>query len=301
MQKSKRVSPKFRYNLLRVIIIFLCVIVTPIFVHPLGRLFDGVGYGQLTDFARELLVCLFWALELIGMVIFDSVRYKKAVEKGLLKSGAELEREAILQEAAVSESGEEVTLSEEKPAQEAPVLTKAEKRAARKSRLKDAFKKLKELKILQAAVLPWKTVGLITLICVACVTLITLQIGLQVKPFYDIGEKVTGYELMTKLAILLRNFVKCFFILWLLHLTNAMSEEICYRLRDKVTGFWKTALPYLVTGALMLVFGVYDALVYNQEFWWTYLLFYCAITAVYFLTDKHPIKTFLLMIFIYFF
>lgn len=147
--------------------------------------------------------------------------------------------------------------------------------------------------------LPLKNVVIISAICVACVGLVTLQIGLQVKPFYDIGKKVVGYELLHKVAIMARNAVKCGFYLFFLHYAQEYAEKICQRVQWSEG--WKKYLPYLLTGVCALAFGVYDVLLYQPIFWATYLVFCVAYTAIYFLTKRNWGKSYLLILFIYLF
>ncbi len=147
--------------------------------------------------------------------------------------------------------------------------------------------------------LPLKNVGLLLLIAVGCVALITLQIGLQVKPFYDFGEKFTGYELLDKVGGLLRNIVKCVWLVMILKNSLVIAEELVKLL--KLPAVWRRWTSWLIAGALLMVFGVYDVLSSNNLYVWTYLLFYAVFTLVYFLTEKNEKKSYGLILFIYLF
>jgi hypothetical protein len=145
-------------------------------------------------------------------------------------------------------------------------------------------------------ILPLKNVGILLLITSVCILIISAQIGFKVKPFYDIGEKVTGYELLDKIAIIAKNAVKCMWILLLLKISDSMANEVLSKangLSEKA----KTWGVYLFTGVLLFIFGVYDVLASANPFALTYLAFYIAFTAIYYLTKKSGAKTILLILF----
>lgn len=146
--------------------------------------------------------------------------------------------------------------------------------------------------------LPLKKVALLLLIAVGCVGIITLQIGLQVKPFYDFGEKFTGYELLNMVGGLLRNVVKCVWLVMLLKNSVVIAEELVQLLKLPTVWQWTS---WLIAGTLLMAFGVYDVFSSENKYVWTYLLFYVIFTLVYFLTEKNEKKSYGIILFIYLF
>ena len=142
----------------------------------------------------------------------------------------------------------------------------------------------------------WR-VGALTGIVAVCILIISAQIRFEVKPFYDIGEKVTGYELLDKIGAIVRNAVKCVWITLFIKSAYAMSEELTPYIKAQ----GKPWIAWLIAGGLLMLFGVYDVLVWKNPFALTYLLFYVAFTAVYYFAEKRDVKTYLLILFIYIF
>ena len=142
----------------------------------------------------------------------------------------------------------------------------------------------------------WR-VGTLTAIAAVCVLIISAQIRFEVKPFYDIGEKVTGYELLDKIGAIVRNVVKCVWITLLIKAAYAAAEELSPYLKTQD----KPWIAWLIAGAALMLFGVYDVFVWKNPFKLTYLLFYAAFTAVYYFAEKRDVKTYLLILFIYIF
>lgn len=145
--------------------------------------------------------------------------------------------------------------------------------------------------------LPMRNVLILSAISVVCIFIASAQIGFKVKPIYEIGEKVTGYEIVNKLGMLGRNIVKCVWILLSLHALHEVASEMLISLPENKK---KWLLP-IVTGACLLLFWGLDILVFERFFMWTYLLFYVAFTAVYYLTERNTYKAVLLIILIYLF
>ena len=145
--------------------------------------------------------------------------------------------------------------------------------------------------------MPLRNVLILFGISILCILIVSIQTGFQVKPIYDIGEKVTGYEIWNKIGWLGKSIAKCVWILLILMCTH---EIACEALRTLSENKQKWLIP-LFTGVCLLLFGVYDVFVYDNPFAWTYLLFYVAFTAVYYLTDRNVTKTLLLVMLIYLF
>ena len=159
--------------------------------------------------------------------------------------------------------------------------------------------KPKKAKKEPAPLLPMRNVVILSAISIICIFIISLQTGFQVKPIYDIGEKVTGYEIVNKLGWLGTNVAKCVWILLTLGCMDRIAKEAVTSLQ--VTETKKKWLIPVITGVGVLIFGIFDVIFYNNAFAWTYLLFYVAFTAVYYLTEKNGLKALLLIILIYLF
>lgn len=279
MKKPKIFTAKFTENLARYAVYFVLVIVTPLLAKPMALLFNWVSYGQLRGFFTELFTAIFWLLEFAALIGTENALKKKFAAKTV----------AAEETVASTEGSEETAAPEAAEAAEAVETAEAPKKKKRK-------KKTKEKKP-PAPPLPLKYVGILTAIVAACILLISAQIGFEVKPFYDIGEKVTGYELLEKIGVIVKNMVKCVWVLLFLKASLAMAEE-GLKTYGKAEKKW---LVWLIAGALLMLFGVYDVFVSRNPFWWTYLLFYVAFTAVYYFTEQGDVKSYLLIMFIYIF
>ena len=137
------------------------------------------------------------------------------------------------------------------------------------------------------------------LISVACVLLISAQIGFQVKVFYELGERVILSDVVNFSGTAGRNIVKCGWIVLLMKASFGIFENVFESAPCKPTT--KKVYVYLCVTLLTLLFGVYDVISSQNPFWWTYLIFYAAFVALYVLVRKAPIKSYLLILFIYFF
>ncbi len=154
------------------------------------------------------------------------------------------------------------------------------------------------------APLPLKNVLILSLLCAACIFAISAIIGFKVKPFYDIGEKVTGQKLYGELTRILKNVVKCLFIVAMLGNAKAMASEVASAYGRGQACVW------LLTGSILLLFGVVDVFASVVSYplgvrgWLTaicYLCFYAAFTAVYYFTEENLVKSYLLIVLIYIF
>lgn len=137
-----------------------------------------------------------------------------------------------------------------------------------------------------------KRIAIITGLVVGCILVISAQIRFQVKPFYDLGEKFNGYELLVNCGVFIQNIVKC---MWITLMLKAMQEFF-----ENVMGKGKLFIP--VAGlAMLLTLGIYDIVIKANNLPLTYLLLYVVYGMIYLLTDRHTIKTYLLIMFIYLF
>lgn len=137
--------------------------------------------------------------------------------------------------------------------------------------------------------LPIKRVFIITGIVIACILIISAQIGFQVKPFYDLGKKFNGYELLVNCGVFLVNIIKCMWITIMLKAVQDVFEEII--------GKGKMFIPFAGL-ILLLTLGIYDVITGAYNLPETYLVLYAVYGLIYLLTDRHMIKTYLLIMFI---
>lgn len=140
--------------------------------------------------------------------------------------------------------------------------------------------------------LPIRRVFLISAVVIVCILIISVQIEFQVKPFYDLGEKFNGYELLNNIGIFVRNIVKC---VWLVIMARAAQDFV-----EKLLGKGQLKLP--VAGIILaLTVGLYDILLGMNNLPITYFLLYFVYGWIYILTDRSFIKTYLLVMFIFLF
>lgn len=140
--------------------------------------------------------------------------------------------------------------------------------------------------------LPIKRVLILSGIVAACILVISAQIRFQVKPFYDLGEKFNGYELLNNVGIFLRNIVKCIWIVMMLKAAQSFVEQF----------FEGTKSKYAYAGLIMmLTVGIYDIVMGMNNLAVTYLFLYLIYGLIYLLTDRNTIKTYLLIVLIYLF
>lgn len=140
--------------------------------------------------------------------------------------------------------------------------------------------------------LPIKRILILSGIVVACILVISAQIRFQVKPFYDLGEKFNGYELLNNVGIFLRNIVKCIWIVIMLKAAQSFVEHFFAGEKSK----------YAYAGLIMmLTVGIYDIVMGMNNLAVTYLFLYLIYGMIYLLTDRNTIKTYLLIVLIYLF
>lgn len=140
--------------------------------------------------------------------------------------------------------------------------------------------------------LPLKRIIFIGVIVSACVLIISAQIGFQVKPFYDLGEKFDGYDMFNNLGIFMRNAVKCIWIVIMIKASHNLVETVLKKEKFK----------YPVCGiVLMLTVGIYDLIMGVNNLPVTYFLLYIVYGWLYLLVEKNSMKAFLLILFVLFF
>lgn len=153
----------------------------------------------------------------------------------------------------------------------------------------------------KSPLLPVRNVCILTAMVAASILILSAQIEFQVKPFYDIGEKVTGYEMLNKISDIVLNAVKCVWIVWILYITRKIAWEAS--LFSKTETSKQSVYCGLYFGLFML-FALYDVLTSGMTlgFKITYFcLFYPAFIGVDMLTEHQGKKAFLLILLIYIF
>ncbi len=157
----------------------------------------------------------------------------------------------------------------------------------------------------------WKPVArknlyFLTGIVAGSVLLLSAAIGFQVKPFYDLGEKITGYDIWNAVGGIGRNVFKCMWITAMLLNALRMAEELVrvYGLSQKP---W---LRLLIAGSILMTFGIVDIFtsVVNYPLGLrgafvalTYVLFYALFPLVHYFVEENTGKTYLVIAFIYLF
>lgn len=297
MSRPKFLTPKFTECAIRYVVYFLAVALTPFLAKPIAPLFDWAGYSLMRPMFVEVFTVIFWGLEWLIVYLVER-RIKKGKKEGqaiymrqagisLLESGKG-ENAEVIGSHLIAKSG-------------ARPLTEGEK----KELLFQSKNKDKRFKIREP--LPLKNVFLLTLISIVCIFIISAVTGFKVKPIYDIGEKVTGYEMYNKIAWLGKNVFKCFWILGMVKACKGMSEELVYTSALPENKRW---LRWVIELALLLVFGLFDVftavMVYPLTVTrllvgLTYILFYAAFVPVQALTKGSDVKAFLLIVLIYLF
>ena len=272
------------WNLARLVVYMLAILLTPLLAKPIAILFDPVvsdwwQRGDLRIFYTGLATAFLWLGEIIGLFFLDRRLQKKFnVQIDPAKPQiAKRKGEAQQEQPAQTEQEQEAAITAENTGKAAPIKTKKP----------------------QTQLLGWDRMIAIFLISVACVLIISAQIGFEVKVFYELGERVVLIEVVNFSGTAGRDIAKCGWIVLLIKASFGLFEGIFEE--TKINAKAKKVFVYLSVTALILMFGVYDVLSTNNPFAWTYLLFYVAFVALYALLNRAPIKSYLLILFIYFF
>jgi hypothetical protein len=269
---------------IRYALIFIAVLVTPFLAQPIAKLFDWAVLswsqeGQLRPLFVELFTAIFWLAEWIGFCFLDKYLKKRFALENKDTLAKNQENSEALSAAAVGD----VTETNE------AIKENADKK--RKKKREPFFEK--------TPLLPLKNVVILFLIAAACIVVVTLQIGFKVKPFYELGDKTTYSQILIKGGEVLRNLAKGIWIVCILKTSLSLMEELSknWQMAEKHAKL----LKWLSVGALSILFGVLDIILFANPFVWTYILFYAVFTAVYFFTNQAAVKSYLLICFIYIF
>lgn len=131
---------------------------------------------------------------------------------------------------------------------------------------------------------------LLFVILIASVFIISAQIGFKVKPFYDFGTKFSGFELINKISVLVKNGSKC---LWITIFVRELQKLFETKFKNK-------NIPYGGI-ALMFLMGIPDVFISDINLAVTYILIYIVFGVIYLVTDRSFGKSLLANLFIYIF
>lgn len=283
------------WNTGRLVIYLLAFFLTPLLAIPLGKLFDPVTLsdwwksGALRGFYTGLITGFLWLGEFIGLFFLDKFLQKK------FNVQIDPEKPKKAKKGEVTETAAAPKTEQPEQEQEAAATTAAHDTET----CEHCGKKTKRWTERTDGLLGWDRMIAIFAICVACVLIISAQIGFQVKVFYELGEKATLIEIINFSGGAGKNIAKCGWIVLLIKCLFGIFEGLFNRPNVKPQA--QKILAYVCVTLAMVAFGLYDVLSSQNPFVWTYLLFYAAFVAIYALIKRAPIKSYLLILFIYFF
>ncbi len=154
--------------------------------------------------------------------------------------------------------------------------------------------------------MPRKNLWILTGITVGCVLLVSAIIGFKVKPFYDLGEKVTGYDIWCTVGTIGKNAFQCMWAFAMFLNGLRMADEI-------VRGYALSQKPWLrllIGGGFLMIFGLFDIFtaVISYPLGWrsallgvAYAAIYAVYPVIYYYAEECRLKSYLLMAFIYLF
>ena len=175
-----------------------------------------------------------------------------------------------------------------------------------------------------------KSLMIASAIFFAMILMMSIKTGFKVKPFYDYGEKLTGFDFMNKNGILLKKAVRCAFIPVVCrgaYLLSGLSNRIASKQRSGMTKHEQPEtdssqlsdknepnfdhpdashmpdIQIILNCALyiflVLGYGVFEILYDHIDFPVIYSVFYISFAVLYLLMKKNYTKTFALSLLIY--
>ena len=158
-------------------------------------------------------------------------------------------------------------------------------------------KRRKERK--EITLLPLKNLLMIVGIIIGCLVVVGLQIGLEVKPFYDMAQRVTSaYAYLNNLGPVIMSLAKCLWIILILKAGLGMGEAAFGVVESKG---WRIFLIWFFATVVLFTFGLYDIIYFANEYALTYVLFYALFPLLYALAKRSDGKYYLIILFIYIF
>ena len=258
---------KLLINLARFALYMALILVTPYLAGFTSPWFIQISYNQLTPFFVKVVLTLLWLIEIGHIVLVERIiaRAKRA-------------RQQLIEE-SVEETLDRLSSTG------CPVAEKAKK------------EKKKEKK--EISVLPLKNVLIIVGIILACLVVVGLQIGLEVKPFYDMAQRVTSaYDYLNNVGPIILAVAKCLWTVLIIKVALGMGEAVFGVMENKA---WRTFWIWLWATLVLFVFGIYDIFSSESKYALTYVLFYALFPLLYALTKKSDGKFYLIILFIYIF
>ena len=268
---------RLKQNIIRYVGYFACMAITALFFRGIfhedsdllfTQAMDLVGYGQMRPCFQNAFIMLFWGMEMAAFSITDK---RKVWRK----------RREVYETCQSMENTEQVENDGG--------------RDALKEKNAFIFKKEK------TPLLPMRNVIMLLALVAACILIMSAQIDFHVKPFYDLGNNVQGYDLFNRISVVTLNIVKCVWIVWILKISREIGLEISALAKKEGD---KRALFFGICMALFFLFALYDVLTagISMSVGVTYfVLFYPCFVIVDFLTRHQTAKSYILIMLIYIF
>ena len=226
---------------------------------------DLIGYGQMRPTIQNTFIMLAWGAEMAAFYITE----KRKVWR---------ERRAVYEACQNMEN-----------------IENDGTRDALKEKNAFIFKKEK------TPLLPMRNVVMLLGLVAACILIMSTQIDFHVKPFYDLGSNVQGYDLFNRISVICLNIVKCIWVVWLLHASKDVALEIS---AAKTRETDKRAIFLGVSMGLFLLLAIHDIAMSGMglSLGVTYfVLFYPCFALVDALTRGQTTKSYILIMLIYIF
>lgn len=264
-------------NIWRYVGYFACIALTALIFRGIfhedsqlrfTRAMDLIGYGQMRPCVQNVFIMIFWAMEMAAFYITEK---RKIWRK----------RRATYEACQSMENGENVQNDGD--------------RVALKEKNAFIFKKEK------APLLPMRNVVMLLALVAACILIMSAQIDFHVKPFYDLGNNVQGYDLFNRISVITLNIVKCVWIVWILKASREIAMEISALAKNEAD---KRAVFFGIYMGLFFLFALYDVLTSGMSLsaGVTYfVLFYPCFVIVDALTKHQTVKSYILIMLIYIF
>ena len=135
----------------------------------------------------------------------------------------------------------------------------------------------------------------------ACILIMSALIDFHVKPFYDLGEQVQGYDMFNRISAIARNIFKCIWIVWILKVSREIAFEVSALGKSEAD---KRGIFFGLYVGLFFLFALYDVLTAGMTLpigVAYFVLFYPCFILVDALTRHSSVKSYFLIMLIYIF
>lgn len=264
-------------NIWRYVGYFACMALTALFFRGVfhedselrfTQAMDLIGYGQMRPCVQNSLIVIFWAMEMAAFYITDKRKiWRKRRE--VYEACQNMEND----ENAENDGG----------------------RVALKEKNAFIFKKEK------APLLPMRNVVMLLVVVAACILIMSAQIDFHVKPFYDLGNNVQGYDLFNRISVIGLNIIKSVWIVWILKISREIAMESSALGKNEAD---KRAIFFGIYMGLFFLFALYDVLTSGMSLGigvTYFVLFYPCFVIVDALTKHQTVKSYILIMLIYIF